>query len=142
MTSDGALLPTDPVSDRRGPLARIGMLNRNGWRLTTELARIALGSSPVTPASDDWRFRDLAWAEHPFYRRLGQAYTASCAFADETLDGLASTGRSSSAAQFLLNVFESPLLAGMRSMAAGSTKMPNSTICRSAFFPRRGDCFQ
>jgi polyhydroxyalkanoate synthase len=83
------------------------MLNRNGWRLTTELARIALGSSPVSPAPGDWRFRDLAWAEHPFYRRLGQAYTASCAFADETLDGLASTGRSSSAARFLLNVFES-----------------------------------
>ena len=107
MTSDGAPLPTDPVTGRRGSLARFGTLNRNGWRLTAELARIALGSSPVSPASDDWRFRDLAWAEHPFYRRLGQAYTASCAYADETLDGLASTGRSSNTARFLLNIVES-----------------------------------
>ena len=61
----------------------------------------------MSPAADDWRFRDRAWAEHPFYRRLAQAYTASCAVADETLDDLARTGRASPAARFLLTIAQS-----------------------------------
>ena len=76
-------------------------------RLATELAGIAVGTSKLSPAADDWRFKDPAWARHPYYRRLGQAYTASCAFADEALDGLARTGRSTSAARFLLTIAES-----------------------------------
>ena len=65
------------------------------------------GGMPVSPAPDDWRFQDPAWAEHPYYRMLGQAYTLSCAFADEALGNLARTGRSTNTARFLLNVLES-----------------------------------
>ncbi|MGH3149962.1 MAG: PHA/PHB synthase family protein, partial [Streptosporangiaceae bacterium] len=80
------------------------------WRLAGDLASIAMGASPVAspigPAAGDWRFKDPAWTDHPFYRRLGQAYTASCAVADETLDDLAGRGRASPAARFLLTVLE------------------------------------
>ena len=82
-------LPIGPVPSRRS-----GAFYRSGWRLATGLAGIALGTSQVSPAPGDWRFRDPAWASIPIYRRLGQAYSASCAFADEVLDDLARTGRS------------------------------------------------
>jgi polyhydroxyalkanoate synthase len=88
-------------------LPQAGTVNHNGRRLARDLARIAVGSSPVSPARGDWRFRDPAWAEHPLYRRLAQAYTASCAFADAALDTMTRTGRSTSAARFWLNVMES-----------------------------------
>jgi polyhydroxyalkanoate synthase subunit PhaC len=101
------VVPDDAVTDRRGLGARLGRLNRSGWRLATDLAGITLGAAPVSPAPDDWRFRDPAWTQHPYYRRLRQAYTASCAFADEALDGLARTGRSGPAARFVLSIVES-----------------------------------
>ena len=66
-----------------------------------------MGASPVSPAPEDSRFKDPAWTTHPFYRRLGQAYSASCAFADETLDDLARTGQASPAARFVLTILES-----------------------------------
>jgi polyhydroxyalkanoate synthase len=88
-------------------LARIGALYGGYMRLAGDLAGIAMGASPVSPAPEDWRFRDRAWADHPFYRRLGQAYTASCAVADETLDELARNGRATPAARFLLTILES-----------------------------------
>jgi polyhydroxyalkanoate synthase len=88
-------------------LARIGALYGGYMRLAGDLASIAVGASPVKPAPEDWRFRDRAWADHPFYRRLGQAYTASCAVADETLDELARNGRATPAARFLLTILES-----------------------------------
>ena len=90
-----------------GALARIGALYGGYMRLAGDLAGIAIGTSPVKPAPEDWRFRDRAWADHPFYRRLGQAYTASCAVADETLDDLARSGRATPAARFLLTILES-----------------------------------
>ena len=88
-------------------MARIGALYSGYWRLAGDLAGIAVGASPVSPAADDWRFKDRAWTEHPYYRRLGQAYTASCAVADETLDDLARSGRATPAARFLLTILES-----------------------------------
>lgn len=42
--------------------------------LARDLAAAAAGSAVVTPAKGDPRFADPAWREHPFYRRLGQAY--------------------------------------------------------------------
>ena len=104
MTSGVMPVPNDAVTDLRGPIARLGRLNRNGWRYAADLASIALGAAPASPAHDDSRFRDAAWTEHPYYRRLEQAYLASCAFADETLDTL---GRSTSATRFLLNIVQS-----------------------------------
>ena len=104
MTSGVMPVPNNAVTDLRGPIARLGRLNRNGWRYAADLASIALGAAPASPAHDDSRFRDAAWTEHPYYRRLEQAYLASCAFADETLDTL---GRSTSATRFLLNIVQS-----------------------------------
>jgi polyhydroxyalkanoate synthase subunit PhaC len=107
MTSGGTAEPDGVVAEPRRALARVGALYSGYWRLAGDLAGVALGASPVSPAADDWRFRDRAWAEHPFYRRLAQAYTASCAVADETLDDLARTGRASPAARFLLTIAQS-----------------------------------
>ena len=101
------VVPDGAVTGSRGPWARIGALYSGYWRLAGDLAGIAMGASPVSPAAEDWRFRDRTWTEHPFYRRLGQAYTASCAVADETLDDLARTGKASPAARFLLTIAES-----------------------------------
>jgi len=110
VTPAGKPVANDPVTDRPDPVTpvtQIGRLCRSGWRLTTGLASVALGTSKVSPASGDWRFKDPAWARHPYYRRLGQAYSVSCAFTDEVLDELARTGRSVSAARFVVNVAES-----------------------------------
>jgi polyhydroxyalkanoate synthase len=107
VTSGGTVVPDNAVTRPRGPLARIGALYSGYWRLAGDLASIAMGASPVSPAADDWRFRDRAWTDHPFYRRLGQAYVASCAVADETLDDLARSGQASPAARFLLTILES-----------------------------------
>ena len=100
------VVPDDAVTGSRGIGARLGALYSGYWRLAGDLAGIALGSSPARPAAGDWRFKDPAWTDHPFYRRLGQAYTASCAVADETLDDMARSGRASPAARFLLTVLE------------------------------------
>jgi len=107
VTPGGTPVASDPVTDRHGPVAPIAGLYRKSWRLAADLAGIALGASTVSPAPGDWRFKDPAWAQHPYYRRLGQAYTASCAFADEVLEDVARTGRSTSAARFLLTILES-----------------------------------
>jgi len=107
VTSGGTAELDGAVAEPRGALVRAGALYSGYWRLAGDLASIALGASPVDPAADDWRFRDRAWAEHPFYRRLAQAYTASCAVADETLDDLSRTGRASPAARFLLTIAQS-----------------------------------
>jgi polyhydroxyalkanoate synthase len=101
------VVPDGAVTGSRGLGARIGALYSGYWRLAGDLAGIALGAAPVSPAADDWRFRDRTWTDHPFYRRLGQAYAASCAVADETLDDLARSGRASPAARFLLTIAES-----------------------------------
>jgi polyhydroxyalkanoate synthase len=107
VTTAGTRVSGKPVTDRRETVRRSGGILRKSWRLTSELAGIAVGASAVTPASGDWRFKDPAWAQHPLYRRLGQAYTANCAFADELLEDLGRTGRSTSAARFLLTIAES-----------------------------------
>jgi polyhydroxyalkanoate synthase len=101
------VVPDGAVTASRGLGARIGALHSGYWRLAGDLAGIALGASPVSPAAEDWRFRDRAWTEHPFYHRLGQAYAASCAVADETLDDMSRTGQASPAARFLLTILES-----------------------------------
>jgi polyhydroxyalkanoate synthase subunit PhaC len=49
-----------------------------------ELARIAVGSSDVSPSTRDKRFADPAWMQNPLLRRAVQAYLA----ASETAEGL------------------------------------------------------
>jgi polyhydroxyalkanoate synthase subunit PhaC len=107
VTSGDSVGPDGAAPDSRGPLGRIGALYGSYWKLTADLVGIAAGTSAVRPAAGDSRFRDPAWTQHPYYRRLGQAYTASCAFADQAADGLARTGRAGPAARFLLTIAES-----------------------------------
>lgn len=59
-----ALAHSPGISSRAGTLAR-------------ELAGAAAGRTVAAPARGDDRFADPAWSEHPFYRRLGQAYLAA-----------------------------------------------------------------
>ncbi|MBT8107976.1 MAG: alpha/beta fold hydrolase [Gammaproteobacteria bacterium] len=44
--------------------------------LGAELARIAVGKSAIEPQPRDWRFKDDAWEQNAFYKRLGQSYLA------------------------------------------------------------------
>jgi polyhydroxyalkanoate synthase len=50
-----------------------GVLGRERRRLAVKFARIARGSTSITPDSKEWRFQDPAWSEHPVYRRLAQS---------------------------------------------------------------------
>ena len=107
MTSGDGVGPDGAAPDARGPLARIGALYGSYWKLAGDLVGIAAGTSAVRPADGDSRFRDPAWTQHPYYRRLAQAYTASCDFADRAADGLSRTGRAGPGARFLLTIAES-----------------------------------
>ena len=110
-----AVIGTDPVGipsfteaagDLAGALASGAAMNRMGRKLAFESLRILLGSTSVTPDKKDWRFTDPTWTENPFYRRLAQAYLASCNSLDELLDELERAGRPSEKARFLLNILE------------------------------------
>jgi len=46
--------------------------------LGAELVKIALGASDIEPERRDWRFKDDAWEQNGFYKRLGQSYLAFC----------------------------------------------------------------
>lgn len=54
--------------------------------LATELAKVANGSSDITPARGDTRFADPAWTSNPVYRRLGQAYLATAQAINDAVD--------------------------------------------------------
>jgi polyhydroxyalkanoate synthase len=58
----------------RGLARRPGAVARRGSTLLTELARIGLGRSKVTPERGDHRFSDPGWSENPGFRRLLQTY--------------------------------------------------------------------
>ena len=45
---------------------------------STELLKIAVGTSDIEPARGDRRFNDVAWETNGFYKRLGQSYLAMC----------------------------------------------------------------
>ena len=47
-----------------------------GQQLGRDIGRIWFGESDISPEPDDSRFRDGAWQDNGFYRRLGQSYTA------------------------------------------------------------------
>jgi polyhydroxyalkanoate synthase len=52
--------------------------------LGAELTKILVGASSVAPSTRDNRFKDPAWTDNPFLRRLVQAYLASA----NTVEGL------------------------------------------------------
>ena len=58
-----------------------------GRDLAAELARIAMGTSPVQPSRRDRRFADPGWAGNPLLRRTMQAYLASAQAAEGVVAG-------------------------------------------------------
>jgi polyhydroxyalkanoate synthase len=50
----------------------------SGARLASELGRVAVGRSELEPAKGDRRFTDPTWNDNPAYRRIMQAYLATC----------------------------------------------------------------
>lgn len=60
------------------PLFDPARVARETVQLAVELVKILAGASDVHVDPKDRRFRDPAWQENPFYRRLGQAYVAYC----------------------------------------------------------------
>jgi polyhydroxyalkanoate synthase len=61
--------------------AAIGTV-RHGANYASQLASIVTGGSPIQPEKGDRRFADPAFADHPIYRRIMQAYLALCAEVD------------------------------------------------------------
>jgi polyhydroxyalkanoate synthase subunit PhaC len=61
---------------------RPGLVARRGRQLAGELARIAMGTSPVQPSRRDRRFADPAWSGNPLLRRAVQAYLAAAGTAE------------------------------------------------------------
>ena len=57
-------------------------LTTESLRVATDLAKVAIGTSDVSPEPRDRRFADPAFAENPLYRRWAQAYLV-CADAVE-----------------------------------------------------------
>ena len=53
-------------------------LFRHGLDFTSAMFGIAIGHSDIAADPKDWRFRDAAWTTNPFYKRLSQAYLATC----------------------------------------------------------------
>ncbi|HEV2377583.1 MAG TPA: alpha/beta fold hydrolase, partial [Streptosporangiaceae bacterium] len=59
-----------PLADLLNPIAAARELP---W-LTTELLRIAAGTSDISFDEKDPRFEDVTWQSNPFYNRIGQGY--------------------------------------------------------------------
>src|SRR5438046_6287495 len=51
--------------------------------LATELGRVAVGTSTLTPSTKDRRFADPAWTQNPVLRRAVQGYLAAGRAAEE-----------------------------------------------------------
>jgi polyhydroxyalkanoate synthase len=58
-----------------------------GARLAREVAGVVAGRSEVSPGKGDRRFADPTWNDNPLYRRLMQAYLATCHAVDEVVEG-------------------------------------------------------
>jgi len=83
---DPVSILTDATSWLRIIAARPDRVVAQSRRVARELAEIALGRSEIAPARSDRRFTDQAWAEHPVYRRLMQAYLLAAASMHELVD--------------------------------------------------------
>ena len=81
---------------------------RAGVSLGAELIRIGLGRSELAPQRGDARFRDPAWSENLYFRRLLQTYLAWCRSIDVLVDSLEEDDwRRAARARFLLGILSS-----------------------------------
>jgi polyhydroxyalkanoate synthase len=127
--------------------------------LGSELTKIAIGASAVTPSPRDARFADPAWMQNPFLRRLVQSYLATSGAAEGLVQDVPMNWRQAEQMKFVTsniievlspsnNPFISPVawkafidsggvnaLAGLRNFAvdmASSPRVP-SMVDKTAF---------
>ena len=84
----GSLVGGARLRERIDPMGFAGALGQVGLRtafralprrlagLAVESTKIAFGRSSVAPEPKDWRFKNRAWGENPFFHRLCQSYLA------------------------------------------------------------------
>ena len=96
--------------------AQPSALIASGRKLSTDLGQIWFGESDITPDADDSRFKDEAWQDNPFYRRVGQSYTAWSQAMDDWLDASGLEGIDRDRANFVMNTAKD-LLAPMNTFA-------------------------
>ncbi len=84
-------------------------------KLSTELAAITMGFSNIDPEGEDSRFRDPAYRDNPFYRRVAQFYIAWGRALDDWLDQIELQGMEERRARFLLQILKD-LLAPVNSL--------------------------
>ena len=89
---DATAVPTlaGVVSGLSSTLTHAPAIARATIGLGGELTRVAVGRSDVSPRKGDWRFKDPTWRTNPLYRRLGQAYLATCEAIDSVVDDMES----------------------------------------------------
>ena len=79
----------------------------NVWQnLSTELAAITVGLSSIDTAKEDSRFRDAAYSDNPFYKRIGQYYIAWGRALDDWLDQIELEGMDDKRARFLIGILK------------------------------------
>ncbi len=78
-------------------------LLESGRKLGADLGRIWFGESDITTDASDSRFKDEAWQDHPFYRRVGQSYAAWSQALDDWLDRSGLQGIDRDRANFVMN---------------------------------------
>jgi polyhydroxyalkanoate synthase subunit PhaC len=73
------------------------------YGLGAEWARIAVDRSTVEPSPRDWRFKNRAWEDHPFYRRLCRSYLAWADAIMAFVDDAGLDWRTDERARFVVN---------------------------------------
>ncbi len=101
----GAMDPFGFTEALGSVMTRVGLPGaaRRVWQLGIECVRIASNRSSVGPSSRDWRFKNRAWEQNPFYRRLGQGYLAWAEALLGLVDDADLDWRTDERARFLVN---------------------------------------
>lgn len=101
------------------------------WQnLSTELAAITMGLSSIDTAKEDSRFRDDAYTNNPFFKRIGQYYIAWCRAMDNWLEQIELQGMDDKRARFLLGI--------IKDMMAPVNNLYSNPQAMKALFDTRG----
>ena len=115
--ASGAVMGGEPVAGTLDPIKLTNALARafgdpevvmrEAANLAVEGVRIAAGRSSVSPDGRDLRFADPTWRDHPYYRRLGQAYLAWSNAVSRVVEGADLDWRTAERARFATNLLTS-----------------------------------
>ncbi len=101
------------------------------WQnLSTELVAITMGLSSIDAAKEDSRFRDDAYTNNPFFKRIGQYYIAWCRAMDNWLEQIELQGMDDKRARFLLGI--------VKDMMAPVNSLYSNPQAMKALFDTRG----